>query len=186
MKCNILAWPKKYRNKNKCIPFPWLFKKQNKQTNPPKKPKKQTTEPLKTFQVTVIPHLFWLINHHPKHSVSHHLLSIPLTPEVHFLDSSCRSSYSHFQLFKVEINSPWKAISTAQHSAALACIGFPASEATQEEESSFKYFCYSWQQLLANFLLRPEFPNDKNKSEHLQIDRFGYIDMYHEHKLSTL
>lgn len=55
---------------------------------------------------------------------------VPSEPEVHFLNSSCRISYSCFQPFKVEINSPWKTISAAQGSAALACIGFAASEAT--------------------------------------------------------
>lgn len=45
---------------------------------------------------------------HPNHSRSHHLLLIPLEPQVHFLNSSSRSSYSHFQL---DMNSPWKVIS---------------------------------------------------------------------------
>lgn len=73
---------------------------------------------------------------------------------------------------------------TAQHSAAWSCAAFTASEATQEAESSFRYFCCSWWKLLANFLLRPEFPHDKSISEHLQIDRFSYIDTYRQYKLS--
>lgn len=59
---------------------------------------------------------------------------VPSEPEVHFLNC-CRISFSCFQPFKVEINSPWKTISAAQGSAALACIGFAASKAILEEES---------------------------------------------------
>lgn len=98
---------------------------------------------------------------------AHHLLSIPLAPEVHFLGSSCRSSYSCCQLFKVEINSPWKAISTAQGS--FCCFGLhwvcSKWSNTREGEQSFRYFFCSWRQLFANALLRCEFQNNKNTSE---------------------
>lgn len=130
-----------------------------------------TTELVRTFQIMIdiFPFFFDLINtyHHPSLLVSHHLLSIPLAPEVHFLGSSCRSSYSCCQFFKVEINSPWKAISTAQGS--FCCFGLhwvcSKWSNTREGEQSFRYFFCSWRQLFANALLGCEFQNNKNTSE---------------------
>lgn len=130
-----------------------------------------TTELVRTFQIMIdiFPFFFDLINtyHHPSLLVSHHLLSIPLAPEVHFLGSSCRSSYSCCQFFKVEINSPWKAISTAQGS--FCCFGLhwvcSKWSNTRGGEQSFRYFFCSWRQLFANALLGCEFQNNKNTSE---------------------
>lgn len=79
-----------------------------------KRTNKQTPKPalIQTFWlITVSSFLTTIILQpppYPNHPRSRHLLLIPLEPKVHFLNSSSRSSYSHFQL---DINSPWKVIS---------------------------------------------------------------------------